>query len=319
MNGNQIIICDLDHEDVKEEREVFDAEGYSFLWLRCRTQAEVAEKCQGAVVLLNQYIRMDRAVFEALPSVKCVVRYGVGYDNVNLADAREFGVQVCNVPDYGTMEVADQALAHMMNLVRKTAFSDRLIRSGVWDYRKLIPIHRLSESTVGICGVGRIGNAFAHRVHAFGCKVIAYDVEQNNGRRHFPDFVEFVPFAELLERSDILSIHCPLNETTYHMFSAAELDRMKPGAYLINVARGGIVDEDALYDALKEGRIAGAALDVVEREPLEASSRLLDAGCFYATPHAAWYSEESSRELKRKAAQEAVRFLKGIPVRYSVL
>lgn len=319
MEPDKIIICDLDHEDVKEEQQVFDSEGYSFSWLHCKTQQEVIESCQGAVVLLNQYVRMDKIIFEELPSVKCIVRYGVGYDNVNLEDARRYGVQVCNVPDYGTQEVADHALAHMMNLARKISHSNRLIASGVWDYRKNIPVFRLSTCTIGICGVGRIGSAFAHRVHALGCKVIAYDVDQNDRRRHFPDFVDFVSFETLLRNSDILSIHCPLDKTTYHMFSEREFRTMKDSAYLINVARGGIIDEEALYHALAEGKLAGAALDVVEQEPLTPSNALLSLDNFFATPHSAWYSEESSRELKRKAAEEAVRFLKHLPVRCSVL
>lgn len=319
MGQYSVIICDLDHDDIKEEERVLSGAGFSFQWLHCKSQQEVIEQCNGATVLLNQYIRMDKTIFEALPTVKCIVRYGVGYDNVNLEDARKYGVQVCNVPDYGTLEVADQALAHMMNLTRKIAHSNNLIRTGIWDYRRNIPVYRLRECTVGICGVGRIGSAFAERVHALGCKVIAYDVEQNNRKRHFPDFVEFFTFEQLLAESDILSIHCPLNQHTYHMFSMDALSRMKPSAYLINVSRGGIVDETALYHMLKCGKLAGAALDVAENEPLSTSSPLLTLDNLFVTPHSAWYSEESSKELKRKVAEEAVRFLINEPVRYSVI
>ena len=177
MSNKKIVICDLDHEDVETERAVLEAAGFEFEWLHCKTQEEVIEKCKGAVVLLNQYVKMDRKIFEALPSVKCVVRYGVGVDNINLEDADEFGVQACNVPDYGTREVADQALAMMMCLTRKVAFTNSLIRKGIWDYRKEIPIYRMSVMTVGIYGIGRIGSEFAKRVHAMGCKVIAYDIE----------------------------------------------------------------------------------------------------------------------------------------------
>ena len=119
------------------------------------------EKCKKAVVLLNQYIKMDKEIFTALPNVKCIVRYGVGYDNINLNDAKKYGVQACNIPDYGTREVADQALAHMMTLVKKLTVTNRIIRQGVWDYQKNIPVFRLSDATLGICGVGRIGTAFA--------------------------------------------------------------------------------------------------------------------------------------------------------------
>ena len=318
MKPCEVIICDLDHDNIEEERKVLEYHRYTYRWLHCRNQQEVIEQCQGASVLLNQYVRMDRVIFQTLPSVRCIVRYGVGYDNIDLKDAADYGVQICNVPDYGTQEVADHALAHMMNMAREISGADRLIRAGIWDYRRNIPIQRLSECTVGICGVGRIGSAFASRVKALGCRIIAYDTDQNNRRRHFPDFVTFVPFEQLLEESDILSIHCPLNGITYHMFSAEQLHRMKSSALLINVARGGIIDECALYHALKEGQIAGAALDVLEQEPLTPDDPLLSLDNLTITPHTAWYSEAASRDLKRKAAEEAVRFLQQKPVLYSV-
>lgn len=314
----KIVICDLDHSDVEQETAVFQAAGYKFDRLHCKTQQEVIEKCKGAAVLLNQYIKMDKVIFEALPTVKCVVRYGVGYDNINLDDATRYGVQACNVPDYGTREVADQALAFFMALTRKLTLTNTLIREGVWDYRREIPLFRLSECTVGICGVGRIGTEFAKRVHALGSRVIAYDVECKKSGRTFPDFIEFVSFDELIGASDIISIHCPLDKSTYHMFGKNEFERMKSTAYLINVARGGIVDEDALFHALENKLIAGAGLDVVEHEPLSKEHPLLQFDNFLISPHTAWYAEQSAVELKRKAAEEAVRFLKGEQVRYPV-
>ena len=193
MSDKKIVICDCDHEDVETEKKVLEAAGYEFDWLHCKTQQEVIEQCREAVVLMNQYVKMDRTVFQALPNLKCVVRYGVGVDNINLEDADEFGVQACNVPDYGTREVADQALAMMMCLTRKVAFTNALIHKGVWDYRREIPIYRMSVMTVGIYGIGRIGSEFAKRVHALGCKVIAYDIEAGNKNRKFHDLQEPIP------------------------------------------------------------------------------------------------------------------------------
>lgn len=318
MSNKKIVICDLDHENVEAEREVLETAGYTFEWLHCKTQEEVIEHCKDAVVLMNQYVRMDRKVFESLPKLKCIVRYGVGVDNVNLDDAAEFGIQVCNVPDYGTREVADQALAMMMCLTRKVAFTNSLIRKGIWDYRKEIPIYRMSVATVGIYGIGRIGTEFAKRVRAMGCKVIAYDIEENSKERVFPDFVEFVSKEQLIAQSDIISIHCPLRPDTYHVFGKEEFKAMKPSAYIVNVSRGGIIDEEALEWALSNQEIAGAALDVVEHEPLRTDSPLLKHDNFIISPHTAWYSEESAQELKRKVAQEAVRFIRNEPVHYSV-
>lgn len=312
---DEIIICDLDHKNVDAETKVFDDAGIKVRRLNCKTQQEVIENCKNAKVLLNQYVCMDKVIFEALPNVKCVVRYGVGYDNINVNDATAYGVQVCNVPDYGTGEVADLAIAHMMNLTRKISLHNSLVREGVWDYRKSIPVKRLSECTIGIFGVGRIGTSFANKVRALCKEVIAYDVECDKKDRNFPDFVKFVSFEELLSRSDILSIHSPLNEQTYHIFNQEALSLMKPSAYLVNVSRGGIVDEEALYNALKDNKLAGAALDVVEKEPLSKDCQLLTLENFIITPHVAWYSEDASIDMKRKVAEEAIRFIRGEKVK----
>ena len=318
MSDKKLVICDCDHENVEAERAVIEKAGYEFDWLQCKSQDEVIENCKEAVVLMNQYIRMDRKVFEALPNVKCIVRYGVGVDNVNLDDATEYGVQVCNVPDYGTREVADQALALMMCLVRKVYLTNSLIRKGIWDYQKEIPLYRMSEATVGVYGIGRIGSEFAKRAHSMGCKVIAYDIEAQCEGRTFPDFVEFVSREELIKRADIISIHCPLRPDTYHVFGKEEFKAMKNSAYIVNVSRGGIIDEEALDWALTNKEIAGAGLDVVEKEPLTIDSPLLKHENFVVSPHTAWYSEESALELKRKVAEEAVRFITGEQVHYPV-
>ena len=134
MANPKVFICDCDHADVLQEEKVFAKEGIEFNWLHCKTQDEVIASCQGAEVFLNQYVKMDEKIFKAIPTLKCIVRYGVGVDNVNISDATKYGVQVCNVPDYGTNEVADHAIALMMSFVRKIDRSSSLVRRGVWDY-----------------------------------------------------------------------------------------------------------------------------------------------------------------------------------------
>lgn len=315
----KIIICDCDHKDVDTEKAVFDAAGMDFRWLHCVSQDEVIEQCQGAVCFLNQYVRMDEKIFKAIPSLRMVVRYGVGVDNVNLADATRYGVQICNVPDYGTNEVADQALALMLSLTRKIYMIGNMTRAGVWNYIESVPVHRLSTRTVGILGVGRIGAAFARRVHTLGCRVVAYDVRYGESGRVFPDFIEFRPtMDEVLAQADILSLHCALTEESRGMMNAAAFSKMKEGAYFINVARGGLVDEDALEGALSSGRLAGAGIDVVNAEPLSGESPLFRHENVVVTPHMGWYSEESAEELNRKCAEEVVRFLRGEAVRCPV-
>ncbi|MDR3121560.1 MAG: C-terminal binding protein [Clostridiales bacterium] len=316
--GIKVIICDCDHENVENERRVFEAAGLQFRWLHCETQDEVIEQCVGAAVLLNQYVRMDRYVFERLPTLKCVVRYGVGVDNVNLADASEFGVQVCNVPDYGVNEVADHALALMLALDRRVLEADAFVKSGRWDYTKIIPVYRHSEQTVGIVGVGRIGTAFAQRVRSLGCRLLGTDIEYGRPGRVFPDFVEFVTLEELLRSSDVVSLHCSLTELSADLICDRTLALMKRSAYLVNVSRGGLVDEGALARALRSGAIAGAAADVLKKEPMGPGHAFLSIPNLILTPHMAWYSEQSAEEMKRKCAEEAVRFLRGERVRCPV-
>lgn len=315
----KIIICDCDHNNVDTEKAVFDAAGRDFKWLHCQTSDEVIEQCQGAVCLLNQYARLDERVFRALPSVKMVVRYGVGVDNVNLQDATKCGVQVCNVPDYGMNEVADHALALMLALVRKIWMMGRRSQEGAWEYAESIPIHRLSTMTVGIIGTGRIGSEFAKRVLALGCRVIAYDVDYKNPSRHFPKGIEYKQsLEELLRESDVVSLHCSLSENNRAMMNAETFAMMKDGAYFINDSRGGLVDEAALVAAIDSGKLAGAGIDVTCVEPLAQDSPLRRRPNVIVTPHMAWYSEEAALELKRKCAEEAVRFLNGEPVHYPV-
>lgn len=318
MENPKIIICDCDHKDVNEEKAVFDAAGMDFKWLQCATQEEVIEKCQGAVCFLNQYVRMDRKIFEALPTLKCVVRYGVGVDNVNLKDATDCGVQVCSVPDYGTNEVADHALALMMAITRKIHKVANLTEQGVWDYVRTIPVHRFATRTIGILGCGRIGRAFAARAHALGSRIIAYDVAYGQPGFETLDFVEYLSEDEVLAQSDILSIHSLLDEKSAGMMNAETFGKMKDGAFFINVSRGGLVDEAALDAALTSGKLAGAAIDVVCKEPLGKDSPLFRHDNVIITPHMAWYSEESAVDLKRKCAEEAVRFMRGEAVRCPV-
>ena len=317
MSVPEICICDCDHADVKQEEKIFREAGLDFCWLHCRTQEEVIEKCRGTRAFLNQYVTMDRKIFQAIPTLKCIVRYGVGVDNINLADADRYGVQVCNIPDYGVNEVSDHAIALMMALVRRIVQADRNIHHGIWDYRQSMPVRRAGVQTVGVVGVGRIGSAFVRKAQALGYRVIGCDIQYRPDDPRFPD-IEFVSFERLLEGSDIVSIHCQLDETSRHMFGEDAFRKMKKNAYLINTARGTIVDEQALDRALTEHWIAGAGIDVVEEESIPAGHFLLQHENLIVTPHMAWYSEESALELNRKCAQEAVRFMKGEPLHYPV-
>lgn len=314
----KIVVSDCDHESMSIEAGLFAAAGLGYTHLACRTEDAVIAELPGANVVLNQYAPFTERVFAALrPDLKLIVRYGVGVDNIDLAAATRHGVQICNVPDYGMNEVSDHALGLMLALVRKLPFMTELTRDSAWDYRRSIPVRRLGELTVGVLGVGRIGGLFARKVAALGCRIVAFDPRRPDLAKRYPD-IDFVSFEELLAMSDVVSVHCPLSPETRNLIDATALAGMKSSAVLINTARGGIVDETALADALKRGALGGAALDTVAAEPLAANSPLRGAPNFLATPHMAWYSEESADELNRKVAEEAIRFVQGKPVRYPV-
>ncbi len=315
----QIVITDCDHANINEEEAVFKKAGVTYKLVQSTTEDELIENCKGALACCNQYARFTEKVFAALPDLKMVVRYGVGVDNVDLAAATRHGVQICNIPDYGTFEVADQALALMMAVTRKVPQANAQVHSGKWDYAEMIPVHRLSTLTVGVIGLGRIGQAFAKRVHALDCKVIGYDVETAHVEANRDlDYIRLVGLDELLAKSDIISLHCGLDANNAKMMNKAAFAKMKKGAMLINVARGGLVDEADLAEALKSGQLAAAGPDVTIKEPLPMDNPLRGAPNLIISPHMAWYSVDAASDLKTKCAEEAVRGALGKPARCPV-
>ncbi|MEN1759704.1 C-terminal binding protein [Anoxynatronum sibiricum] len=316
----QIVITDCDHGSIDIETQVLNQASLDFDFHQCKTEEDLTSHCKGARAAINQYAPYTRKVFESLPELELVVRYGVGVNNVDLDAATDHHVQVCNVPDYGMYEVADHALAFMLAMTRRIVIMNESVHRKEWDYQKSIPIFRHSHQTVGIIGFGRIGSVFAQRIHALGCRVIAYDTKypsRENRPARVPDYVELVELETLLEQSDVVSIHCPL-DNAHHLIGEAELQKMKESAFIINVSRGGIIDEEALNKALMNKWIAGAALDVTQDEPINPESPLFQHDMFLCTPHMAWYSEQAAKELKQKVAEEVVRFVKGEAVHYPV-
>lgn len=311
----KIIISDNDHEDINQETAVFDAAGMPFTLLQCKTEDDLIRQCKGAEIILNQYAPFTRRVLTALhPELKQIIRYGVGVNNVDCEAATELGVQVCNVPDYGMNEVADHAISLMLALVRKIPMMNQYTKHETWDYTHAIPIHRIPGQTVGIIGMGRIGKTFAKRISGFDCRVLGVDEAYELGTNVAG--ADIVTLDTVLSEADMISIHCPLNENTRNLFNLESFKKMKSTAYLVNTARGGIVNERDLCTALKEGLLGGAAMDVVEKEPMSGESELFKLDNYLATPHIAWYSEESAVELNRKIAEEAVRFARGEPLWY---
>lgn len=305
-----IVITDCDHANIEPESRVFAEAGFDVKLAECKTSEDVIEQARDADAIINQYAPIDESVLAALERCKIVVRYGVGVDTVDVDAASRKGVWVVNVPDYGVEEVSDHALAMMMNLFRGIGRFDRAVRAGEWNVNMIHQLFRVSNLTVGVLGCGRIGAAFARKARCLGMRVLGYDAS-GVPEELVRDGVEQVDFNELLTSSDAISLHLPLTEKTHHLIGAEQFRQMKSRMYLINTARGSLVDSAALLEALNEGVIAGAALDVLETEPPEKGDALVFHDRVVITPHSAWYSEESYEELKSGAAREVVRVLMG--------
>jgi D-3-phosphoglycerate dehydrogenase len=297
-----------------EEKKVFANGDLEMAVYQCKTEEDLILAIQDYEAVGNQYAPFTERVFSQLPKLRLVVRYGVGVDNIDVKAATKHGVRVCNVPDYGVQEVSAHALALMMALTRKLFVIERSMQRGEWNYEVSAPITRYSEQTIGIIGLGRIGKNFARLVRPFNGRVIAADPFLDKAPPEI-SFVEMTTLDELLKIADVVSIHCPL-ETSFHMIARPQLKMMKKNAFLINVARGGIIDEVALEEALREEWIAGAACDVLENEPPSKLHPLLKLDNFIGTPHVAWYSEQSSNDLKRKLAEELLRYVNGEALQY---
>ena len=311
-----VVVVDCDHASIDIERGVLVDLCPELPWLACKSEDDVIAQCADAEALIIMYAPITRRVLSQLKHCKIVARYGVGVDTVDLRAAAEFGIIVSNVPDYGTQEVSDHALGMMLCLTRRLPYANSLVKSGKWDFRLMHPVHRHQVQTIGILGLGRIGGAMAHKTHALGMKVIAHDPFVPPER--VPGYVTLVSLEELLQQSDVLSVHCPLSEATRNLLDESRLRLMKPTAYLVNTARGSIIDEGALDRILGEKRLAGAAMDVFSIEPGSPAHPLFKYDNFLCSPHMAWHSEESAMELKRKAAEEVRRVLLGEAPLYQV-
>lgn len=263
---------------------------------------------RGADAVLVRQAPMPASVIESLERCRVIVRYGIGVDNVDLEAARARRIYVANVPAYGVDEVATHALALFLAVLRGTARRDRVLREGRWDGRGVGPVPRLKGLALGVVGFGRIGEELHRKARCMGfASTLAYDPYRNA----WPADVEPCELDDLLERADFVSLHAPLTEETRHLVDARRLALMRSTAVLVNTARGGLVDEDALAVALEERRLLGAGLDVFEREPPDVSHPLFRCERAVLTDHTAWSSAAALDELQRGAAEEARRVLSG--------
>jgi D-3-phosphoglycerate dehydrogenase len=305
----RVLYSDYDYPNLELERALLADAGVEMVVAQCKTEAQVIEAAAGCAGILLQYAPITERVVAALPSLGIVSRIGAGVDTVDVEACARHGVWVANSPDYGVGEVATHALALALALVRNVVAYHRDIGSGRWHYLSSGPLRRVSELTLGILGLGRIGKRMAHLSRNTFKRVLACDPYLIDG--DFPAYVgREADAAALFSASDVVSIHAPLTDETRGMVDRSLLERMPPGSWLVNTARGAIVNTDDLLAALDGGILAGAGLDVLPVEPVPKDSRLLGHPKLILTPHAAFFSAQAEVELRRKAAQNIVSWLK---------
>jgi D-3-phosphoglycerate dehydrogenase len=283
--------------------------GFEFACLNTRDEEAVIKGARDADGLVVVYAQIGEKIMASLDKCKIIVRTGIGYNNIDVDAATRKGIMVANVPDYCAGEVADHAMALLLSLVRKITFLAGQVRKGKWSVLEAKPIPRLSETTLGLYGCGNIAQGVARRARAFDIAVVGFDP-------YLPDAVfdgsgikRVDSLDELYAASDFVSLHAPLTPETRHVIDRDALRRMKKTAVIVNTARGPLIDHDALLEALQEGVIAGAALDVTEEEPPVFPLPLAALDNVLLTPHAAYYSESSEPELRTKAVREVIRTL----------
>jgi D-3-phosphoglycerate dehydrogenase len=300
----RVLVTDADYGALDLEAEVLRAAGHELLTARCRTAGEVIAAAQDVDAVLVQYAPITAEVLDALPRLRLVSRYGVGVDVVDTDAARARGVWVCNVPDYGTTEVALHAVAMLLALLRNLAEHDRQVHAGRWDHRLGGRLPRPGGLTLGVVGLGRIGRTTMAGAAPWFGGVVGSDPYLPDDA--WPAGVERLGLQELFARSNAVTLHLPLTAETRGLVGADLLGRMPAGSYLVNTARGGLVDPDAVLRALQDGRLAGVGFDVLPQEPPAADHPLLTHPRALLSPHVAWYSEEAETELRRKAALNVV-------------
>jgi len=308
----KVLYADFDYPDIAIERELFGAAGVDLVGAQCRTEEQVIEAARGCYGILLQYAPITERVVAALPDLGIVARVGAGYDTVDTEACARQGVWVANSPDYGVGEVATHALAMVLALIRNLVALHRDVNAGTWHYLSAGRVRRASNMTLGVIGLGRIGKRMAHVSRNVFRRVIACDPYIIDG--DFPAYVERGTLAEVFAASDVVSLHVPLTAETRGMINADVIGAMQQGSYLVNTARGAVVDVDAALAALELGTLAGLALDVLPTEPVRKDSPLLGHPRVILSPHSAFYSVEAERDLRVKAARNLITWLqKGRP------
>ena len=306
----KVLITDYVWPSTDPEREVLEAAGIELVIAPDTSEATLVELAKDVEAIMFCFAQVTAKVLESATNCKIAARYGIGVDNVDIAKATELGIIVTNVPDYCMDEVTDHALGMILALNRRLVpHTNAVVGNGWNDVALNQPMHRTRGAMLGIVGYGRIGRSLAAKAVGFGMNILAYDPLIEIGSKI--DGASVVSLDELLAKSDFISLHVPLIPSTQNMISAPQLAKMKQGSIIVNCARGGLIDEDALAQSLASGHTAGAGLDVVEPTPPDPSSDLLQQENVIITPHTAFFSQASTLELEQRTAQEVVRVLSG--------
>ena len=318
----QVLITDFLNDDLAPERRIFgDLANVTALY--ALTESDLIGRIEDAdAVLVYHYLGLSADTINRLRKCRIIVRCGVGFDNVNRAAARAKGIPVCNVPDYGTEDVADSAIGLMLSLTRGIHFLNSRLRrgEGSWSHDQAAPLYRLRDRTLGLIGMGRIGTATALRAKALGMDVAYFDPYAPQGRDKSLGIRWVETLEELLKQSHVVSAHCPLSPETKHLLNDRTIGLLPRGSYLVNTSRGGVVDVLAVLRALESGQLAGAGIDVLETEPPSGDHPLVKAwrdpshpahDRLILNPHSAFYCEEGLMDMRVKGAQNVLRVLEG--------
>lgn len=304
------VTTDQHHFPLQVERDVLARVGVEIVPAVCKNEEETIAACRDAHAILTATAPFTRRVIGELKEALVICRYGIGVDTVDIPAATEHGIIVANVPDFCFDQVADTAMSLILSVPRKVHLLNNLIHQGVWKRDVAKPIHNFRGATLGLFAFGNIARNVCRKAVAFGFRIIAHDpYVAPESVREYP--MTLVDFDTLLREADLLSVHAPLTHETHHKFDETAFRRMKPSAYFFNLGRGPIHDQKALYRALSEGWIAGAGLDVLEKEPPDPDDPILTLDNVVFTPHYASYTEEAYRELRVKTAENAAAVLRG--------
>ena len=309
-NGPLVVVTDSPFPSLDPAKKALEDANAEVIQAPSSSEEDIIKSAEYADAILVTYAKLNENILRSLKNCKAIGRFGIGVDNIDLKVAGELGISVNYVPDYCLDEVSDQAMAMIISMARKIPQSNKLVQSGRWEMPAVVPMYRLRGKTVGLIGFGNIPRLMTPKAQAFGFNVIAADPYAP--KELFEKFnVESVTMDELYERSDFISVHAPLLPETKGLVNKEAFKKMKKTAIIVNTARGPLIDEKDLIEALDNKEIGGAGLDVVETEPLPEDSALIGRDNVILAPHTAFYSVEALEELQTKAASDVARVLNG--------